>query len=81
MTWLTRLLSRVYPYQPIQILSKRPQLPGKPYKNHQTEKEMIADYLREKWRLLRMYRSRNTFPVDYRIIKHIAKIMGMKHAH
>ncbi len=80
MTWLTRLLSRVYPYHPIPILSKRPQLPEKPYKK-QTEKEMIADYLREKWRLLRMYRSRNTFPVDYRIIKHTAKIMGMKHAH
>lgn len=42
---------------------------------------MISDYLREKWRFLRMYRARNTFPVDYRIIKHTAKIMGMKHAH
>ncbi|MDF7631437.1 YlcG family protein [Erwiniaceae bacterium L1_55_4] len=41
---------------------------------------MIADYLRDKWRFLRMYRARNTFPVDYRIIKNTAKIMGAHHA-
>lgn len=40
---------------------------------------MIADYLREKWRLLRMYRTRNTFPVDYRIIKNTAKLQGLKY--
>jgi hypothetical protein len=44
------------------------------HKNH------LPDYLRQKWQLLRMYRTRNTFPVDYRIIKHTAKIMGVKHA-
>ncbi|WP_182056567.1 YlcG family protein [Pantoea sp. ME81] len=41
---------------------------------------MIAEYLRDKWRLLRMLRSRDTFPVDYRIIKHTAKIMGVRYA-
>lgn len=41
----------------------------------------MTDNLRQKWQLLRMYRTRNTFPVDYRIIKHTAKIMGIKHAH
>lgn len=41
----------------------------------------MAEYLKAKWRQLRMYRARNTFLVDYRIIKHTAKIMGMKHAH
>jgi hypothetical protein len=40
---------------------------------------MIADYLRDKWRFLRMYRARNTFPVDYRIIKNTAKLQGLKH--
>jgi len=41
----------------------------------------MTEYLKQKWLHLRMYRTRNTFPVDYRIIKHTAKIMGMKHAH
>lgn len=40
----------------------------------------MTEYLRQKWLHLRMYRTRNTFPVDYRIIKHTAKIMGVKHA-
>lgn len=40
----------------------------------------MTEYLKQKWLHLRMYRTRNTFPVDYRIIKHTAKIMGVKHA-
>ncbi len=40
---------------------------------------MIAEYLRDKWRLLRMLRSRDTFPVDYRIIKNTAKLQGLKY--
>lgn len=41
----------------------------------------MTEYLKQKWLRLRMYRTRDTFPVDYLIIKHTAKIMGMKHAH
>lgn len=41
----------------------------------------MTEDLKAKWRRLRIYRARNTFLVNYRIIKHTAKIMGMKHAH
>ncbi|WP_145055743.1 YlcG family protein [Mixta calida] len=37
---------------------------------------MIAEYLRQKWIHLRMYRSRSTFHIDYRILKNTAKLIG-----
>lgn len=36
----------------------------------------MTDYLKKKWRFLRMFKSRNTLLVDYRILKNTAKIMG-----
>lgn len=39
----------------------------------------MTNHLRQKWQLLRMYRTRNTFPVDYRIIKNTAKLQGLKY--
>jgi hypothetical protein len=39
----------------------------------------MTDCLRQKWHWLRMYRTRNTFPVDYRIIKNTAKLQGLKY--
>ncbi|WP_439212511.1 YlcG family protein [Duffyella gerundensis] len=36
----------------------------------------MTDYLKKQWRFLRMFKSRNTLLVDYRILKNTAKIMG-----
>ncbi len=41
---------------------------------------MIVDYLHDKWRLLRMYRARRMFEINYRILRNTEKIMGVKHA-
>ena len=41
---------------------------------------MTADYLRDKWRLLRLYHARRMFEINYRILRNTAKLMGMKHA-
>ncbi|MFK8258317.1 YlcG family protein [Erwinia sp. AnSW2-5] len=35
----------------------------------------MTDYLRQKWRKLRLFRTRNTFPIDYRILSNTAKIL------
>ncbi|WP_312359209.1 hypothetical protein [Mixta calida] len=40
----------------------------------------MTDYLIEKWRLLRMYKARRMFEINYRILRNTAKIMGAKHA-
>jgi len=41
----------------------------------------MTDYLRQKWHHLRLYRTRNTFPIDYRILRNTAKLMGARHEH
>ena len=38
----------------------------------------MTDYPRKKWRHLRLYRTRNTFPIDYRILRNTAKLMGAR---
>jgi len=40
----------------------------------------MTDYLRQNWQLLRMYRARRMFEINYRILRNTAKIMGVKHA-
>lgn len=40
----------------------------------------MTDYLRQKWQLLRMYRTSRMFEINYRILRNTAKIMGVKHA-
>ncbi|MBN1088109.1 YlcG family protein [Pantoea sp. 1B4] len=41
----------------------------------------MTEYLREKWQKLRIYKRRGGFAVDYRILRNMAKMMGVKHAH
>lgn len=41
----------------------------------------MTEYLREKWQKLRIYKGRGGFAVDYRILRNMAKMMGVKHAH
>lgn len=38
----------------------------------------MTEYLKEKWRMLRLYRTHNTFPIDYRILRNTAKLMGAR---
>lgn len=38
----------------------------------------MIDYLRQKWRHPGLYRTRNTFPIDYRILRNTAKLMGAR---
>jgi len=40
----------------------------------------MNEYLREKWLRLRIYKREGGFAVDYRIIKRMAKLLGVKHA-
>lgn len=35
----------------------------------------MTEYLRQKWKLLRMYRSKSSFQFDYRIIQNFSHIM------
>lgn len=35
----------------------------------------MSEYLRQKWKLLRMYRSKSSFQFDYRIIQNFSHIM------
>lgn len=41
---------------------------------------MIAEYLRDKWLHLRMYRWKGDFAVDYRLLKRTAKMIGANYA-
>lgn len=40
----------------------------------------MTDYLKEKWRLLRMYKARRMFEINYRILRNTAKLIGVKNA-
>lgn len=35
----------------------------------------MTEYLRQKWKLLRMYRSKSSFQFDYRILQNFSHIM------
>lgn len=39
----------------------------------------MTEYLREKWLRLRILKMRGGFAVDYRILRNMAKMMGVKH--
>ncbi|WP_237680780.1 YlcG family protein [[Erwinia] mediterraneensis] len=41
---------------------------------------MIAEYLREKWLHLRLYRRKGGFTVDYQILRRTAKMIGANYA-
>lgn len=38
----------------------------------------MTDYLRHKWHHLRMYRTRNSLLINYRILRNTAKLLGVK---
>lgn len=38
----------------------------------------MTESLKEKWRMLRLYRTRSTLLVDYRILKNTEKLMGAR---
>lgn len=40
----------------------------------------MTEYLKEKWLLLRMYKRKGGFAVDYQILRHTARLLGAKHA-
>lgn len=40
----------------------------------------MTDYLRQKWRYLRMFRARRMFEINYRILRNTEKLMGIKYA-
>lgn len=39
----------------------------------------MTEYLKAKWLKLRIYKRRGGFAVDYRILRHMAKLMGGKY--
>ncbi|MBE5254535.1 YlcG family protein [Mixta mediterraneensis] len=39
----------------------------------------MIEHLRDKWLKLRLFKSRRMFECNYRILKNMAKIMGVKH--
>lgn len=37
----------------------------------------MTQFLKDKWRLLRMFKARRMYEINYRIIRNTAKIMGI----
>jgi len=50
--------------------------PGGWQKESEERECSMTEYLRQEWRHLRLYRTRNTFPIDYRILRNTAKLLG-----